>query len=74
MATRVFAERKGIKLQSDARDIAIRCEDDDHIIAWCAEHHIKIQRVNRGFGLDIWRIKDEQQRTMFLLKFGGVCQ
>lgn len=74
MTTRVFAEWHGAELNSDVRDIGIKVQDADVIIPWCVENNIDIQRVNRGFGIDVWRIKDEQQRMMFLLKFGDLCQ
>lgn len=74
MSTRVFAEWHGVELNSDVRDIGVNVQDADLIIPWCVENNIDIQRVNRGFGIDVWRIKDEQQRMMFLLKFGDLCQ
>ena len=74
MASKVFAEWHGVALNSDARDIGVKVQDVDLIMPWCEKNNIDIQRVNRGFGIDVWRIKDEQQRMMFLLKFGNLCQ
>ena len=73
MGTRVFAQRGNFRLHSDERDITVDCRKRTVVWDWCAENNIMVEyqgtQFGNLFGLDLWRIKDEQQRMTFLLKW-----
>lgn len=76
MGTRVFAHlESGAQLISDERDIAVDCRKRTTVWDWCEENNMVAEyqgtRFGNVFGLDLWRIKDEQQRVAFLLKWGN---
>lgn len=76
MGTRVFAERGGFKLHGDDRDIAVNWQQRHEVLNWCLDNSIDANYNGFGtvsgkfFGVDLWRIEDEQQRMLFLLKWG----
>ena len=74
MGTRVFAEQGKFKLHGDDRDVAVSCLRRNDVWGWCEENDIYIEyqdtQIGNSFGIDIWRIRDEQQRITFLLKWG----
>lgn len=76
MGTKVFAERAGFKLTGDDRDIAINWHYREKIWNWCSDNDINANYNSFGstsgkfFGVDLWRIEDEKQRILFLLKWG----
>ena len=73
MGTRVFAERSGAKLISDERDIAVDWRIRIPVWEWLVDNNIECeyQGANSTFGVDLWRIKNPEHRTLFLLKWGN---
>lgn len=76
MGTKVLAERAGFKLIGDDRDVAINRQQRNEVWQWCSDNGIYAEYNGPGsggsfFGVDLWRIKDEQQRMLFLLKWGA---
>lgn len=75
MGARVFAERGKFKLHSDERDIAVNCQLRHNVWDWCQDNNVEVEyqdtRIGNSFGIDVWRIRDEQQRVLFLLKWGN---
>lgn len=75
MPTKVFAEKDNVRLVSDERDIMVPTKYYDEIIDWCNEHGITAKTSNHSawaqmtFGVYLWRIKDEQKRVMFALRW-----
>jgi hypothetical protein len=75
MGTKVFARRGEFELIGDERDVMVDWHRRMEIWAWCDENGIDIEysdsaHITKHFGVDLWRIKDEQQRVLFILKWG----
>ena len=77
MGTKVFRERGNIKLISDERDIVVPSEYYDEIITWCHKNNIKATTSNYSaraqavFGVLLWRVKNEQDRVLFALRWAS---
>jgi hypothetical protein len=74
MGTRIFAHAEsGAQLISDERDIAVDCRKRTVVWSWCAENNIVAEyqgtRFGNLFGLDMWRVKNDQDRILFLLRW-----
>ena len=75
MATKVFLTNgSGYSLISDERDIMVSRTYYLEVIQWCAENGISIydngQRGAAAFGVNLWRIENEAQRLVFMLRWG----
>ena len=69
MTTKVFAEKDRVKLIGDERDIGVATWWRDAVWQWCETNNIKIEYQGTMSGTDVWRIKDERQRTAFILRW-----
>lgn len=77
MAQKVFREYKEFRLISDERDIMVPCEHRRAVIAWCDANGIEATVTapsmsfwcERTFGVNLWRVQDEQQRVAFALRW-----
>ena len=75
MATKVFLERKGLALVSDERDIMVTSSLTKDVIAWCDENKIDAEQVANSpitqysFGVNLWRVRNEEQRMWFTLRW-----
>ncbi len=76
--TKVFAERYSLKLVGDARDIMVSNKYQSEVLRWCAENGIVVEvyardandaMVQRLFNVNLWRVKDEAHRTLFILRW-----
>jgi hypothetical protein len=79
MATKVFLSTGNLQLISDERDIALPRKQMLEVIDWCKENDINIespltlstdQLTARIFNVNIWRVRDESQRMLFVLRWG----
>jgi hypothetical protein len=76
MGGKVFARSSsGAELFSDERDIAVNWQIRLEVYDWLQENKIEAEyqgaEHGRLFGVDLWRVKNEQQRMLFLLKWGN---
>ena len=69
MATRVFAEKGRVRLIGDERDIGIVSNYREDVWAWCDANNIDLEYHGSLAGTDLWRVKDEKQRVIFLLRW-----
>ena len=79
MATKVFLEYQGFSLISDERDVMVSTDHRREVIKWCKQNKIQAELVTIGlqehkdiksmFGVNLWRIKDDEQRTLFVLRW-----
>jgi len=75
MGTRVFARYRNTELVSDERDIMVSSQLINHVIAWCDLTGVTAEQVDTSpliqwaCGVNLWRVRDEQQRTMFALRW-----
>jgi len=74
MGTRVFAGIGNFKLISDERDIMVHKDHYEQVIAWCEQMNITATSSHMilaptMFGVNLWRVKDDEQRLMFALRW-----
>ena len=75
MAEKVFIKRDSYLLMSDERDIMLPMGSTKQVEEWCLNNNITAERVPRqifvqtAFGVTLWRIKDEQHRMWFTLRW-----
>lgn len=76
MRTRVFARRGELELVGDDHDVMVDWHQRLDVWAWCEENGIEFEyadsaHMTKHFGVDLWRIQNEKQRTLFLLKWSN---
>lgn len=75
MAEKVFMKRDSYLLMSDERDIMLPMGLTKQVEEWCLNNNITAERVQRqsigqsAFGVTLWRIKGEQHRMWFILRW-----
>ena len=69
MHTKVFAEKGRVKLVGDERDIGVAAWYRDEVWEWCHDNNITLEYQGTMSGIDVWRIKDDQQRAWFALRW-----
>lgn len=69
MASKIFAEKGKVKLVGDNRDIAVPYDRRYHVWAWCQENNISVTYEGSLAGTDLWRVKDDEQRVWFTLRW-----
>lgn len=73
--TKIFARRGEMKLISDKRDIMLPMKMYNKVKAWCLENDIEADMAPANpftqtmFEVTLWRVKNEKDRTFFLLKW-----
>lgn len=61
---------RGYVLSIDSRDIPLPVSLRSEVWDWCQQHGVSLEGHKYGVnGLDVWRIKDDQQRVRFLLRW-----
>lgn len=75
MGTKVFLERKGLALVSDERDVMVPHTELHKVITWCEQTGIIAEQVSTSpttqsaFGVDLWRVRNDEQRMWFTLRW-----
>lgn len=72
MPTKVFiTDNRGYSLVSDERDIMVSRMHYVEVLEWCAQNNIAAApaAIAAAFGVNLWRIEDEAQRTLFMLRW-----
>lgn len=70
MALTEFAtDARGYVFMSDERDIATAFLQRQEVYEWAGTNGITIEYQGTLNGVDVWRIKDEEQRAWFALKW-----
>lgn len=75
MATKTFITNySGQSLVGDERDIMVSRTHYLAVIDWCKEHKISVHDSGtRGaaasFGVNLWRVEDDAQRVLFMLRW-----
>ena len=69
--TQEFFKVGDFSVQSDERDIRTAANNWREILKWCENNNIAASRIITGdrFPFNIWRVKDDQQRTWFKLRW-----
>ena len=70
MALKEFAyDDRGYVFMSDERDIATPYRLRQQVYAWAGTNGVTIEYQGTLGGLDVWRIRDDQHRAWFTLKW-----
>lgn len=79
MGTRVFLENKEFKLVGDERDVMVPHHLLTQVSIWCRDNGINAVlnyqgsdvrwMVQKAFKVDLWRVEDDKQRAMFILRW-----
>ena len=69
MASKIFAEKGRVKLVGDNRDIAVPYDKRTQVWNWCYENDITVSYEGSLAGIDLWRVKDDEQRVWFSLRW-----
>lgn len=67
--TRVFAEKGRVRLVGDQRDVAVISDHRQDVWDWCAANNIVLEYQGSLGRTDLWRVRDERQRVMFMLRW-----
>ena len=69
-AVKSFAHTaSGYVLMSDERDIAVLYSNRQAVWDWCSENNITVHYQGSLSGTDLWRIRDDEQRMWFTLRW-----
>lgn len=72
MSLKEFAtDARGYVFMSDERDIATSYSRRQEVYIWAGENGINIEYQGTLGGVDVWRVQDERQRMLFLLKWSS---
>lgn len=66
---KVFAVKGRVQLVGDQRDIAVGSAYRRDVWDWCNANHIEVEYQGTLSHIDLWRVRDEQQRMWFLLRW-----
>lgn len=67
---KVFAtDTRGYVFMGDSRDIAIASNKRQEVWDWCHANKITPEYQGTMAGTDLWRIRNEQQRVWFSLRW-----
>ena len=69
MGTKTFSEQDGLKFVGDERDIGVISNYRQDVWDWCDANNVDLEYQGTLGGLDVWRIKNEKQRTAFILRW-----
>jgi hypothetical protein len=60
---------RGYVLMGDSRDIAVSYSHRQALYDWASENKITIEYQGTLDGTDLWRVREEQHRSWFVLKW-----
>ena len=66
---KIFAVKGRVQLVGDARDIAVDAGRRLDVWDWCHQNNITPEYQGTLAHTDLWRVRDEQQRTAFILRW-----
>lgn len=70
MALKHIELKRGYVLNIDARDIPLPCNQREAVWSWAEQQNIQLEGHKYGVeGWDVWRVRDDKQRALFLLRW-----
>lgn len=69
MGAKVFATQGEYKFVSDDRDIAVPFAKRQEVYEWAGANHITLEYQGTLGGKDVWRVRDDEQRAWFTLRW-----
>lgn len=62
-------DQRGYVFMSDARDIAVSYEKRSDVYDWATKNSVVVEYKGTLGGTDVWRVKDDQHRAWFTLRW-----
>lgn len=70
MSLKEFAHTaNGYVLMADERDIAVPYTSRQAVYEWCGTNKITVEYQGTLGGVDVWRVRDDQQRVWFTMRW-----
>ena len=78
MAEKIFMTRDRFTLRGDDRDIMVPAQYKSSVLRWCRKNKIDVECplskdhqdiVKHYFGVNLWRIRNDQQRMWFIMRW-----
>jgi len=70
MSRKAFAhDASGYVLMGDEKDVAVSYSKRQEVYEWCGANKITVEYQGSLAGVDVWRIRDDQQRMWFTLRW-----
>ena len=70
MARKEFAQdARGYVFMSDEKDIAVPFAFRQEVYDWAGENSVALEYQGTLGGMDVWRVRDDQQRVWFALRW-----
>lgn len=70
--TKVFVSKNKLRLVGDSRDVTVAYSLRQSVWDWCTENNITVEYQGTLGDTDLWRVRDEQQRAWFNLKWSSL--
>lgn len=77
---KVFLVKDRVELSGDSRDVVVSCQYRKQVINWCKKNNIGVEFAlhkehqyiaEEYFEVDLWRVRDDQQRALFALRWAS---
>lgn len=62
-------DSRGYVLMADERDVAVSYSKRQDVHSWASEQNMTIEYQGTLAGTDVWRIRNEQHRAWFIMKW-----
>ena len=73
MSVKTFLTNKdGMSIVGDQRDVLLSVKLREQVWNWCKSQEVNVQGELYGvMGHDLWRIKDPEERALFILRWSN---
>lgn len=72
MSRKEFAHTaSGYVLMADEKDIAVPYTNRQAVYEWCGANKITVEYQGTLGGTDVWRVRDDQQRMWFTMRWAS---
>ena len=69
MTIKIFAEHGSFKLLGDAQGFTVPSKQRQSYYKWCGDNSIETEYHGTMAGLDLWYVKNEQDRMLAVLRW-----
>lgn len=69
LGNHIFVQKGRVALVGDERDVAVKSQHRMAVWEWCDKNKIKLEYQGTLDRTDLWRVKDDQQRSWFILRW-----
>ena len=64
-------DASGYVLMGDEKEVAVSYSQRQAVYEWCGANKITIEYQGTLAGTDVWRVRDDQQRAWFTLRWSN---